>query len=87
VTIKGQRIRDNTYEAEIEAKDPEGGKVEYSLLESPEGMKIDKTGKITWKMDPEESGNFKIVALAQDDEGQKVQVKLDFSIKRQTKKP
>lgn len=82
VELKGQQIKGNTYEAKIDAVDPEGGEIEFALLEAPEGMEIDQTGRITWKMAEDESGSYKIVAMAKDDAGQEVRVNLSFSIKR-----
>jgi hypothetical protein len=84
VELKSQMVKDNTYVAELEAKDPEGGKLEYSLLESPEGMEIDEAGKITWEMAPEEKGDFEVKIMVKDPEEQKVVVNLNFTISRKT---
>jgi RHS repeat-associated protein len=37
-----------TYEYQVEATDPNNDPLSYSLIDSPDGMKIDEFGKITW---------------------------------------
>ncbi|MEJ6950101.1 putative Ig domain-containing protein [Natronospora cellulosivora (SeqCode)] len=56
------------YFYEVEAVDPDGDKLSFSLLESPEGMTIDsESGMIEWI--PTEKGEFQVIIRVEDGRG------------------
>ena len=60
-------IKDEWYEYEVEAVDPEGTDVTYYLLEKPSGMKMDsEDGEIRWL--PESNGEFDVIIMAVDED-------------------
>lgn len=71
------RLEGEVYRAKVEAKDPEGGPVTFTV-EGPEGMKIDQKGNITWKLRPRTTGSFDIRVVAKDDKG--LETVLTYSI-------
>ena len=58
------------YTYDVEAVDPDGDTLQYSLLMSPDGMTIDSaSGLIEWLPDTEQIGNYKIVVEVIDNDG------------------
>ena len=58
------------YVYKVEAADPEGDPIVYSLLQAPKGMGIDaKSGRITWTPQFAEVGEHSVTAEASDGQG------------------
>lgn len=71
------RLEGEVYRAKVQAKDPEGGPVSFTV-EGPAGMKIDQKGNITWKLTPRTAGSFDIRVVAKDEKG--LEAVLTYSI-------
>lgn len=72
VRLSGQTVgSDNTYRASLEAADPEGGPVTFSLRRGPSGMTVDPaTGSVQWAVGTGETGgSHEIEIAARDREG------------------
>ena len=58
------------YTYDVEAEDPDGDELIYSLTQSPDGMVIDPdTGLITWDTFEEELGDYNVTVLVEDGNG------------------
>ncbi len=77
-----QNLTGETYEAEVEAVDPEGGKVALTLKQGPPGMKLRQDGRITWELDAGASGKFPVKVSAKDEAGAETILSFSFSINR-----
>ncbi|AFY56856.1 RHS repeat-associated core domain protein [Rivularia sp. PCC 7116] len=56
-----------TYEYQVEATDADGDALNYSLINFPDGLEIDDSGKITWN--PTEIGEFELEIEVSDAKG------------------
>lgn len=83
VISQGKSSIDNgLYTLEINGQDPDGDVLTFYLKESPKGMKIDsKTGKITWKVEPKDTGKHNFIVSASDGHGGEVRSGLSVFIK------
>lgn len=62
--------KDDIYTYQVEAKDPDGDPIVYKLSKGHEGVTIDeKTGLITWKPKPDETGSFDVAVTVSDNHG------------------
>ncbi len=77
-----QDLQGETYVASVEAEDPEGGGVSFTLREAPEGMTIDDNGNIRWTMPKNTTGSFKIKIAAKDEEGGEAILSYTFTVRR-----
>ena len=60
----------DVYEYLVQANDPDGDPLTYTLEEAPPGMSIgEQTGRIHWSVTPEAKGIYRIKVVAQDDKG------------------
>lgn len=60
----------NTYTYQINAVDPDGDDLTYTLKEAPQGMTIGSaSGIITWEVPPGDTGNHNIKVLISDNQG------------------
>lgn len=84
--LVNQGLNSGTYNATLEATDPDGETPELSLKESPEGMEIDQDGNISWKLPEGISGDFKITVLAKDKEGAASELHYTFSIRQKQRR-
>ena len=58
------------YDYQVQASDPDGDSITYTLEEAPPGMSIEKeTGHIHWNVTPEAAGTFRVKVVAQDNRG------------------
>jgi len=58
------------YEYLVQASDPDGDPITYTLEEAPPGMSIgEQTGRIHWSVTPEAKGIYRIKVVAQDNKG------------------
>jgi hypothetical protein len=82
IKLVDQRLSGGRYEAQVEAIDPEGGKVILTLKKAPPGMKIDSGGKIAWDLKGKAKGSFPIQVSAKDDKGAETILSYSFTIRR-----
>lgn len=60
----------DVYEYLVQASDPDGDPITYTLEEAPPGMSIgEQTGRIHWSVTPEAKGMYRIKVVAQDNRG------------------
>ncbi len=60
-----------TYTYKVDAIDPDGDDVRYSLSSAPEGMEIDRVGVIRWAIGVDDGGTHKIEVVISDAYGSK----------------
>ncbi len=65
------RMEDGVFTMQVEAHDPDGDPLAYTLEDAPPGMEIDPaTGRITWNVPPESAGGkFTVKVTASDGDG------------------
>jgi hypothetical protein len=56
----------NTYFYQVQARDPDGDLLTYSLPKAPLGMTVDNNGLITWETNPAQSGTNNITLRVSD---------------------
>lgn len=72
IRLAGQSLAgNNTYQASIEAADPEDDPVQFLLKTGPPGMKVDSaTGAVEWLVNAEDTGtSHEVQIAARDSEG------------------
>jgi len=70
IIIGYKEIKDeNFFLLQLNASDPDGDPLTYSLKEAPQGMTIDETGLITWNIPPDFKGKAKIIVSVSDGNG------------------
>ena len=57
------------YTYSIKATDVDGDILTYKILEGPEGMSVDSSGAVTWKVRPKDAGKHKFTILINDNNG------------------
>jgi hypothetical protein len=76
-----QEIHGGIYTYRVNAEDPDGDPITFSLVSAPAGMTIDSnTGVIAWPISQEASGDHVVEIAAQDREGLKTTQKYTLSI-------
>lgn len=80
--LGGQDLQGETYVAKVDAEDPEGRGVTFTLRQGPDGMKIDGGGQIRWEMPKGTSGKFTVKVAAKDEEGGEAVLSYTFTIRR-----
>lgn len=78
-----QDLDGEAYVAQVEAEDPEGRDVSFTLRQGPQGMKIDKSGHIRWQMPKDASGGFTVKVAAKDEDGGEAVLSYTFTVRRQ----
>ncbi|MBI5025350.1 MAG: Ig-like domain-containing protein, partial [Nitrospirae bacterium] len=74
------KIEGDICTAKIKATDPDGDALTYSIKEGPQGMTIDQSGIITWKVRPEEIGENNITVSVKDGSGGETVVPLTIKL-------
>jgi hypothetical protein len=70
ISVPPSSFRGKIYTYNAEAKDPDGGAINYSLASAPGGMTIDKkSGRISWPVEKDSAGLHTIEIVAQSSEG------------------
>lgn len=65
----------------VEAQDPDGDSMDFSLKNAPKGMTIEPaTGLIVWEYDEKEAGDYKVTVIVTDSEGARAVQDLTLSI-------
>lgn len=77
------------YAYRVEANDPDGGQLTYSLETAPEGMTVDaETGAIVWPLETVPSGEYQVKVVVTDPDGNTGYQAFNLSIrKREVQKP
>jgi len=57
------------YRYQIKATDPDGDPLSYTLKQAPEGMVIDKTGLISWKVNEKDKDRYAVTVQVTDGQG------------------
>jgi hypothetical protein len=78
-----QKITGNTYTARIEAKDPEGDPITFTVNEGPAGLTVDQKGNVSWKLGETTSGTFPISISVKDSQGAGVVVSYTVGLRRE----
>jgi hypothetical protein len=72
----------DTYEYQVNATDPDGDVLTYSLSKSPEGMTINpSTGLITWNIPPGYTGKSPVTVSVKDSQGGEVMQNFTLEIR------
>ena len=74
-------IKGNLYKHRIDVSDPDGDTLTFTLKKGPEGMSIDQSGVLFWKIKPDDSGDHDIEVLISDNHGSEILVPIFTSIK------
>lgn len=70
VSVPAKVIANNRYDYQVEATDAESDAITFSLETAPSGMRIDeRTGFVTWPVQPNQVGVHKVRILAKDSRG------------------
>jgi len=77
----------NPYTYDVEAVDPDGEAITYSLNNAPDGMVIDGEGVITWNPTAADLGNYAIEVVATDGRGISTTQTYDLSVTEDTQAP
>lgn len=81
--LMDQKMAANTYTARIEAKDPEGDPIVFSVKEGPSGLTVDQKGHVNWKLGETASGTFPISISVKDSHGAEVVLSYSLGIRRE----
>jgi len=73
------------YTYQIKATDPDGDTLTYTLKQAPEGMVLDKTGLITWKVNEKDKGRHPVTVQATDGHGGEALYNFDVTIDSKSK--
>jgi len=74
-------IKGNIYKHRIDVSDPDGDTLTFTLKKGPEGMSIDQSGVLFWKIKPDDSGDHDIEVLINDNHGAEILIPISTSIK------
>lgn len=86
VKVGDQKVQGNMYSAHVDAVDPQGGPVKFTINQAPEGLAIDSAGKVTWKISEAVSGSFPVIITASDERGGQTVVSFTVDLKWQKRK-
>lgn len=81
VKVSDQKIVGNTYTARVDAQDPQGGPIKFTINQAPEGLSVDSQGNVTWKVSEAVSGSFPVVITASDEKGAKTVVSFTIDLR------
>jgi hypothetical protein len=83
VKLTGQKIVGHTYTAHIDAVDPQGGPIKFTINQAPEGLTIDAQGDISWKISESITGSFPVIITASDEKGASTMVSFTIDLRWQ----
>jgi hypothetical protein len=75
-----EKFENNIYSYQIKATDPDGDALTYNLKQAPQGMVIDKTGLITWKVGEKDAGRHPVTVQITDGHGGEALYNFDVTI-------
>ena len=73
-------IEGNIYKHSINVSDPDGDNLTFTLKKGPEGLAIDQSGILTWKINSDNSGDHDIEVLINDNHGGEIILPISASI-------
>ena len=74
-------FEDGNFTYTVEASDPDGDEISYTLKNAPKGMTIEPaTGYISWNYGEEDAGEHVIIILVTDSDGASTMQELTLSI-------
>jgi hypothetical protein len=85
-TIKDERIMGNTYTAKVEASDPQGGTLTYSILKGPDGLTVDQSGNVKWQIPEGAGGSTAVLISVKSEKGGESQISYTIGLKWQKQK-
>ncbi|MGI9553329.1 MAG: putative Ig domain-containing protein [Thermodesulfobacteriota bacterium] len=68
----------------VEAADPDGDELIYSLKDAPEGMSISDTGELTWQYSNDNAGDYNVVIIVSDGDGGETYQEMSIKIEAQS---
>ncbi|MCP3677362.1 MAG: hypothetical protein GY721_07175 [Deltaproteobacteria bacterium] len=71
ISTPPEGFKERTYTYQIDAVDPDGDSLEFSLSSAPEGMEIDEQGVIQWDIGDNDVGSHEVEVVISDDQGGK----------------
>ncbi|MGI9533357.1 MAG: Ig domain-containing protein [Thermodesulfobacteriota bacterium] len=77
-------VSNGKFSYNVEATDPDGDKLTYSLKDAPEGMNISDKGEITWQYSSENVGDYNIVIVVNDGDGGEINQEMSIKIEAQS---
>jgi Putative Ig domain len=80
VKVMDEKVEGSTYSAHVQAKDPQGGPITFTINRAPKGLTIDPQGNIKWPISPKISGSFPVQITASDKRGAKTMVILTINL-------
>ena len=82
IKLLEQKIVSGVYTAKVEATDPEGEPVSFTLQQGPPGMSVDPKGAISWRFSQGTTGKFDVKVSAKDQQGGEAVLLYSFAIRR-----
>jgi len=80
--LTDESVDGSSYRARLEATDPEGDPVVFSIKEAPPGMSLDaEKGLITWPLQGEEKADCRVKIAASDPSGAETTIAFQLKIK------
>ncbi|WP_422925495.1 putative Ig domain-containing protein [Singulisphaera sp. PoT] len=75
------------YRYDVQARDPEGDALTYSIQDAPDGMTIDGVGRIRWTTSAGDAGSHTFTVVVTDAQGASASQLVNFSLVPDTKAP
>jgi hypothetical protein len=82
-TIKDERIAGNMYTAKVEASDPQGGALTYTVIKGPDGLTVDKSGAVKWQIPDGATGSNPVLISVKSEKGGESQISYSIGLKWQ----
>ncbi len=79
--VKDMRVKDKVLTGKIVATDPDGDSIDFSLIDAPEGMTIDKNGIIKWNLPETPVSTYSVSVAASDGYGGESILNFELSLK------
>lgn len=69
-----------TYTYNLNASDINGDDLTYKIIDGPNGMSVDRSGKIKWEVGPGDAGTYRFTVIINDNNGAEVVVPITTRI-------
>ncbi len=78
----GTSFEEGRFSYIVEARDPDGDSIDFSLRNAPRGMTIEPAaGLIIWEYGEKDAGDYKVTVIVTDSEGAESRQELTFTIR------
>jgi hypothetical protein len=85
IGIPSPVVKDSIVTIVVNAEDPDGDPLTYSILQGPSGMSIDTTGTIVWRFSPPETTTtYNIIVKVTDQRGAGDKIIIPFTVTKTT---